>query len=153
MATVETSIGILGVVVLEAGSPDSYNAIRAQLTLTDCIRRISPAQWQQGNWPNSGRLQLHHTGCLVTSLSTPGRTLYIPGGVDASQEWLKAANSLGHTLFVVVPPSSTANHAAAATDSPRSNTSDDMAIRLVDLAHAGQLTAGLAAHSNNLRAG
>jgi hypothetical protein len=135
---------------LEAGSPDSYNAIRTQLTLTGCIRRVSPAQWQQGDWPNSGRLQVHHTGCLVTSLSTPRRTLYVSGGLDASQEWLKAVTSLVHTLFVVVPPNSTANHAAAATDPLRSNTSDDIAIKLVDLAHAGQLAAGLATYSDNL---
>jgi hypothetical protein len=78
LALIGTPTTRLAVLILEAGTTDTYTAIRTRLTLAGCINKISLPDWQVSNWLDSGRLQLHHAGSKVTGLSTPGPTLHIP---------------------------------------------------------------------------
>jgi hypothetical protein len=136
LATLETHTGPLATLILEAATAGSYTAIRTQLTMTGCIGQIDPHDWQQRRWPNSGRLHLHHTDRRVTTLTSPGPTIQMPGGLDASQEWIDAA-STGYTLLAVIPPGTT-------TTRPQPSDADPIEFLLADLAHSHRLTAGLA---------
>jgi hypothetical protein len=104
--------------------------------MTGCIGQIGPYDWQRGQWPNSGRLHLHHTDRSVTSLTTPKPALRLPGKLDASRRWIDAA-STGYALFAVVPPGS--------TTPPWFGEADPIGFLLADLAHSHRLTAGTAA--------
>ncbi|TDD61509.1 hypothetical protein E1263_07350 [Kribbella antibiotica] len=61
LAIIGTPTHPLAVLILEAGTADTYTASRTQLPLAGCIK-ISLPDWQVGNRLDCGRLQLHHAG-------------------------------------------------------------------------------------------
>ncbi|QNE18194.1 hypothetical protein F1D05_10175 [Kribbella qitaiheensis] len=148
LAIIGTPADPLAVLILEAGSTDSYTAMRTRLTLAGCINQISLPEWQHGRWPSSGRMLLHHAGSQVTRVSTPGPTLHIPGGLDAGQQWITAATARTHALLVVVPPGglNATGPAEIGTYQPAPVAETDAFPEMIAaLAHSHRLTAGLAA--------